>query len=65
VSHWHQSSAEHEKRAEGKIRALYFGLLYTFELAFPDFLFFTLFFDRVREEGGRGNLSCRDPAKVP
>ena len=65
VARGHKSSAEHEKRAEGKIRALYFGLLYTFELAFPDFLFFTLFFDRVREEGGRGNLSCRDPAKVP
>jgi len=44
VAHWHKSSADHEKRAEGKIRALYFGLLYTFELAFHDFLFFTLFF---------------------
>ena len=30
VARWHQSSAEHEKRAEGKTCALYPGLLYTF-----------------------------------
>ena len=46
VARWHQSSAEHEKRAEGKTCALYLGLLYTFELAFPDFSFLVLFFDQ-------------------
>ena len=30
VARWHQSSAEHEKRAEGKTCAFYPGLLYTF-----------------------------------
>ena len=52
VARWHQSSAEHEKRAEGKTCVLYLGPLYTFELVFSDFLFLTLFFDRVRKEGG-------------
>ena len=65
VARWHQSSAEHEKRAEGKTCAFYLGPLYTFKLVFPDFLFLTLFFDKVRKEGGRGNLYCRGPAEDP
>ena len=63
VARWHQSSAEHEKRAEGKTCALYLGPLCTFELISPDFLF--CFSIRIGEEGGRDDLYCRGPAKVP
>ena len=34
VARWHRSSAEHEKRAEGKTCTFYLGLLCTFGLAF-------------------------------
>jgi len=64
VARWHQSSAEHEKRAEGKTCAFYLGPPLYSGLVFLIFLFFLLF-NRVREEGGRGNLYCRGPAEVP
>jgi hypothetical protein len=46
VARWHQSSAEHEKRAEGKACTLFLGPLCTFELVFPDSLFLVVFFDQ-------------------
>ena len=45
VARWHQSSAEHEKRAEGKA-CTFLGPLCTFELVFPDSLFLVVFFDQ-------------------
>jgi len=46
VARWHQSSAEHEKRAEGRTYALYLGPFCTFELVFPDSLFLVVFFNQ-------------------
>jgi len=46
VARWHQSSAEHEKRAKGRTCALYLGPLCTFELVFPDSLFPVVFFNQ-------------------
>jgi len=61
VARWHQSSAEHEKRAEGKTCAFYLRPPLYSELVFLIFLLF----NRIREEGGRGNLCCRGPVEVP
>jgi len=44
VARWHQSLAEHEKRAEGKTCALW--TLCSFKLVFPDSLFLVVFFNQ-------------------
>jgi len=43
VARWHQSSAEHEKRAEGKTCAFYLDPLYTFKSVFLTFCFLLCF----------------------
>ena len=62
---WHRSSAENEKRAKGRNCVFSLSPFYIW-IDFPDFCVFSvLFFNRVGEEDGRGNLCRRGLAEVP
>ena len=65
VVRWHRSSADNEKRAEGKSCVFYLGFFYIW-VDFPDLsVFSVLLFNRVGEEDGRGSLYRRRFAEVP